>query len=46
MVDSPLYDCQLVLVVKLAAVSKASVCSTPGKCWGLAGSNPWSRRMA
>jgi hypothetical protein len=37
MVVSPEYDCQLVLVVKDAAVSNACRSTTPGNLWGLRG---------
>ena len=45
-VDSPAYDCQLVLETKLMAVLKARCGDMPGKCIGFSGSRPWSRRMA
>src|SRR4029079_19821766 len=44
-VASPEYPCQLVLVVKLAAVLKADVGSTAPKCCGLNGSTCCSRCM-
>ena len=36
-VDSPTYDCQLVLVVNEAEVSNACRSATAGRCWGLNG---------
>ena len=42
-VDSPEYDCQSVLVVNDAAVSKAWRSTTAGKCWGLNGRTCWRR---
>ena len=42
-VVSPAYDCQLVLVVKLTAVSHERWCTGPAKWFGLSGSDPWNR---
>ena len=42
-VTSPAYDCQLVLVVKLTAVSHERWCTGPAKLFGLSGSEPWNR---
>ena len=45
-VDSPEYDCQLVLVVNDAAVSNDCRSVTAGKCCGLKGSTCCSRSTA
>ncbi len=46
MVDSPAYDCQLVLVVNETAVFQARAGPTAPSPFGLSGSTACRRRMA
>ena len=46
MVVSGVYDCQLVLVVKLTAVLNARSAPKPGRCSLLSGSMPCTRSIA